>query len=208
MKIIVFHGFGTTPKTSNFCNCVREHYETDFVEVISPKYNYWSKSPVEDIMAIARDLKGVVDSNTYFFGISLGGFMARQMAIHYDSPLAMFNPSIKPWKDLSMFVNSIPIHKRILVKYLWSASLAESANSCSTLFSNKHVKKQALVLTKDDLSVKWSRSFEFFKNKALYLIHDTGGHALNNSLLNDSLNYLDDNWIYDEKEKNNKSDQF
>lgn len=207
LRIVAFHGFGTRPKTSAFCKIVTKHYSlANNIEIITPKYNYLTSDPAKDFTKLDEQLFDLIndDEPLMFYGISLGGFIARHFALKYECPLALFNPSIKPWLDVEQYVKRMPLLNNIAITRGLLKRVITASKKCKNFFIDEHLSKQALVLTKNDNVLKWQNSYDYFEDKAYIYINEHGGHAFEESdALYESLKQLDKNWLY---EKDNKKD--
>jgi len=211
MVVIGFHGFGATPNRSRFCSTIKSFYALKGIPVYCPKYNYLTKNPLHDFKQLDQHIQNTLEksNNIIFYGISLGGFVARYFSLKYDQPMVLFNPSIKPWNDIDVYFEKLPCVQKLLLNGLYFNRVKSSANKCREFYYEKHHNKQTIVLSQDDDIIDWNFAYDYFNGKANMIIHETGGHTFEKSipLLNRTLAQIDETFEYDKNNKEEKDNQ-
>lgn len=160
MKYLIIHGYGSTPENSTSVNVFKEIISTydENAEIITPTYD------VNDIKASTSRIVDMADDHTVVIGISLGGFIARYVAMMCNAyKLILVNPSIHAYENLKKYDEL-------------SDRVCDSFKELFVVDDNPTIGILVMLAMNDDVVDPYV-TYEKYKDRALVVLSD-GGHRM------------------------------
>ena len=171
-KIVYIHGFGSSGESEK-AQLLRKAFPND--NVISPSF---SANPLVAVSQLHKILSsGPVP--TIVIGTSLGGFYATYLAVRYDVPAFIINPSLEPHITLQSYIGK---HKRYGnstdTDYDFQAPYIDELNK---LFDKMHASDKAgsnlhFYLSTDDDVLTYEKLDTLFPNRQHVKTFNNSGH--------------------------------
>jgi predicted esterase YcpF (UPF0227 family) len=101
IKILFFHGYGSSSVSSGTANTLRTQFGAS--NVIAPSYDYNNAAVARNQLSkvVAEELKK--DPELMLVGTSLGGFWANFFCEKYNLKTVLVNPSLDPYYSLKKY---------------------------------------------------------------------------------------------------------